>query len=71
MADISASLPAYPVTNALTSPLRKAAVAAGRPDLTNEWCGQGAGLSRTMPAGELVAVLMDEYAQARRAFAFD
>lgn len=68
MAGIEAGLPAYPVTNALTSPLRKAAVAAGRADLTNEWCGQGAGLSRAMPAAELVAVLMDEYAQARRAF---
>jgi len=68
MEGIAGGLPAYPLTNALTSPLRKAAVAAGRSDLTNEWCGQGAGLSRAMPAGELVAVLMDEYAQARRAF---
>lgn len=68
MEGIAAELPPYPVTNALTSPLRKAAVAAGRSDLTNEWCGQGAGLARAMPAAELVAVLMDEYVQARRAF---
>lgn len=68
MTAIEASLPGYPITNALTSPLRKAAVAAGRADLINEWCGQGAPLARAMPAAELVAVLMDEYAQARRAF---
>jgi nitronate monooxygenase len=55
------------VTNALTSPLRRAAAAAGRGDLLSEWCGQGAGMARAMPAGELVAVLMDEYVQARRA----
>lgn len=68
MAAIEAGLPPYPITNALTSPLRRAAAAAGRGDLLSEWCGQGAGLSRAMPAGELVAVLMDEYVQARRAF---
>lgn len=69
MAAIEAQLPAYPVTNALTSPLRRAAAAAGRGDLLSEWCGQGAGMSRAMPAAELVAALMDEYAQARHAFA--
>jgi nitronate monooxygenase len=57
--------PAYPVMNALTSPLRKAAAAAGRGDLVSEWCGQAASLSRAMPAAELVAILLEEYAQAR------
>jgi len=64
-----AGLPAYPVTNALTSPLRRAAAAAGRGDLLSEWCGQGAGMVRAMSAGELVRVLMAEYAQARKALA--
>lgn len=69
MRPYEASLPAYPVTNALTSPLRRAAAAAGRGDLLSEWCGQGVGMVRAMPAGELVKVLMDEYAQARKALA--
>jgi nitronate monooxygenase len=69
MAAIEHGLPAYPITNALTSPLRRAAAAAGRGDLLSEWCGQGAGMARALPAGELVAVLMDEYVQARHALA--
>ncbi|HET6554013.1 MAG TPA: nitronate monooxygenase [Dyella sp.] len=62
-------LPPYPVMNALTSPLRKAAAAAGRGDLVSEWCGQAAGLARIMPAAELVAILLEEYAQARESLA--
>ncbi|MGC1548721.1 MAG: nitronate monooxygenase [Rhodanobacter sp.] len=61
-----AELPPYPVLNALTSPLRRAAAQAGRGDLMSEWCGQAASLVRTLPAGELVAVLMDEYYEAGR-----
>ena len=57
-------LPPYPVLNALTAPLRRAAAAAGRGDLLSEWCGQGAARVRPMPAAELVRVLMDEYAAA-------
>jgi len=62
-----AQLPPYPVLNALTSPLRRAAAAAGRGDLLSEWCGQAAGMVRTLPAAELVATLMDEYGAAARA----
>jgi nitronate monooxygenase len=62
------SFPAYPVMNALTSPLRKAAAAAGRGDLVSEWCGQAASLARSMPAAELVAILLEEYAAARASF---
>lgn len=61
--------PAYPVMNALTSPLRKAAAAAGRGDLVSEWCGQAASLSRARPATALVAILLEEYAQARASLA--
>jgi nitronate monooxygenase len=56
----------YPVLNALTAPLRRAAAAAGRGDLLSEWCGQAAGLVRPQPAAELVARLMYEYRLAKR-----
>jgi nitronate monooxygenase len=56
----------YPVLNALTAPLRRAAAAAGRGDLLSEWCGQAAGMVRPQPAAELVARLMHEYRLARR-----
>jgi len=59
----------YPVLNALTAPLRRAAAAAGRGDLLSEWCGQAAALVRPQPAGELVARLMHEYRLARRGIA--
>ncbi|MFC5438009.1 NAD(P)H-dependent flavin oxidoreductase [Rhodanobacter umsongensis] len=57
----------YPVLNALTAPLRRAAAASGRGDLLSEWCGQAASLVRPQPAAELVARLMYEYRLARRA----
>jgi len=59
----------YPVLNALTSPLRRAAAQAGRGDLLSEWCGQAASLSRSLPAAQLVAALMHEYRLAKRAMA--
>jgi len=65
MQPFAAELPPYPILNALTAPLRRAAAAAGRGDLLSEWCGQAAALVRPMPAAELVHVLMDEYATAR------
>lgn len=69
MAPFAGELPPYPVLNALTAPLRRAAAAAGRGDLLSEWCGQGAARVRPMPAAELVRVLMAEYAAARRSLA--
>jgi nitronate monooxygenase len=59
----------YPVLNALTAPLRRAAAAAGRGDLLSEWCGQAASLVRPQPAAELVARLMHEYRLAKRSLA--
>lgn len=56
----------YPVLNALTAPLRRAAATAGRGDLQSEWCGQAASLARPQPATELVARLMHEYRLAKR-----
>ncbi|HTN65691.1 MAG TPA: nitronate monooxygenase [Burkholderiaceae bacterium] len=59
-----ASLPPYPVQNALTGEIRKAAAAANRPEYLSLWAGQAAGMSRArtpgMHAAELVAQLMQE-----------
>ncbi len=59
----------YPILNALTAPLRRAAAAAGRGDLMSEWCGQAASLARPQPAAELVNRLMHEYRLAKRSLA--
>jgi nitronate monooxygenase len=69
MRPYEARFPPYPVMNALTAPLRRAAAAAGRGDLISEWCGQAATLSRPMPAAELVTALLREYALARERLA--
>lgn len=57
-------LPPYPILHALTSSLRKAAVAAGRFDLTNEWSGQGVGMARDMTVSGLMQALVGEYRAA-------
>lgn len=63
-------LPAYPIQNALTGEIRKAAAAANRPEYLSLWAGQAAGLSRARAPGigaaELVRQLMQE-TLARRA----
>lgn len=58
--DDEAAVPAYPVQNALTGELRRAATAQGRTDFMSLWAGQGAGLARELPAAELVGVLEEE-----------
>jgi nitronate monooxygenase len=63
----SAEAPAgYPELHHLTAPMRRAARAAGVPDLVNLWAGQAYPLSRSVPAGELVRSLA---AEARDALA--
>jgi nitronate monooxygenase len=62
-----AELPPYPVQNALTTPLRRAAAKANRADLLALYAGQGAALARVLPAAELVRVLAVETAAALRA----
>ena len=57
-------VPAYPVQNALTGALRRAAAAQGRTSHLSLWAGQGVGAARALPAGELVAVLADEWRAA-------
>ncbi|MFJ5552249.1 nitronate monooxygenase [Streptomyces sp. NPDC093225] len=58
---------AYPPVHHLTSPLRKAAAEAGDPQGMALWAGQGHRLSRALPAGELVEVLVAELAEAQNA----
>ncbi|SDM13194.1 nitronate monooxygenase [Oryzisolibacter propanilivorax] len=58
------TLPPYPVQNALTAPLRRAAAAQGRADYLSLWAGQGVGLARALPAAQLVALLEREWRAA-------
>jgi nitronate monooxygenase len=55
----SAILP-YPLQNALTKPMRAAAASQGNAEFLSLWAGQGVARSRQMPAGELVATLLEE-----------
>jgi nitronate monooxygenase len=50
----------FPAQNALTAPLRAASAKAGSPDFVAMWSGQGAPMSRALPAAELVAALEAE-----------
>ena len=47
-------VPAYPVQNRLTQPLRAAATQAGDPDMISLWAGQGIGLAQAGPAEDMV-----------------
>lgn len=54
MRDVEDEVPAYPVQNRLTQPLRAASTAAGDPEQISLWAGQGAKLAGAGDAGELV-----------------
>jgi nitronate monooxygenase len=51
---------AFPAQSALTGKLRAASARAGNPDFVAMWAGQAVALSRTLPAGKLVATLEAE-----------
>jgi nitronate monooxygenase len=57
---VEPQIPAYPIQNALTGPIRQAARKAGRTDYMSLWAGQGVAMTRGLPAGELVATLVRE-----------
>lgn len=59
-----AAVPAYPVQNALTGALRRAAAQAGRADYLSLWAGQGVAAVRPMPATALVELLAQEWRAA-------
>jgi len=56
----------FPVQNALTGPMRRAAAQRNDADRLALWAGQGAPLARAMGAGELVGRLMEERAGVLR-----
>ncbi|WP_326752681.1 nitronate monooxygenase [Streptomyces hirsutus] len=58
---------AYPDVHHLTTPLRKAAAAAGDPQGMALWAGQGHRMARELPAGQLVEVLAAELTATRNA----
>lgn len=47
----------YPAVHHLTSPLRKAAAAAGNPEYVNLWAGSGYRAATEQPAGEILRAL--------------
>jgi nitronate monooxygenase len=55
---------AFPAQNALTGPLRTAALKAGRPEFLSMWAGQAAALSRDLSAAKLIDTLRIETLQA-------
>jgi nitronate monooxygenase len=59
-------VPAYPVQNRLTQPLRAAAAAAGEADMISLWAGQGVRLAQPGRAAELVRRWWDEARETSR-----
>jgi nitronate monooxygenase len=60
MTPAQAELPPFPILNTLTGGMRAAAAKAGRPEFLSLWAGQAAGMSRSLPAAELLDILMRE-----------
>lgn len=59
-------IPAFPLPNGLTRPLRAHAAKTQNADLTSVWAGQAAALGRAEPAADIVARVMDEAREALR-----
>ena len=57
---------AFPAQNSVTGKLRAASAKAGKTDCVAMWAGQGAALSRALPAADLIATLERETAEALR-----
>jgi nitronate monooxygenase len=64
MADEEGHTPEFPLQRAFTAPLARAASARGDAAFLAMYAGQGAPLVRWLPAGELVATLVQEAASA-------
>ena len=63
---VESEVPAYPVQNRLTQPLRAAAAKAGVADMISLWAGQGVRLARPGDAGELVEAWWRQAQEATR-----
>jgi nitronate monooxygenase len=60
----------FPVQNALTGPMRRAAAQQNDADRLALWAGQGAPLARAISAGEVVERLVEERASVLRQLSF-
>ena len=54
MHGVQDDVPAYPVQNRLTQPMRAAAAQADDPELISLWAGQGVGLARPGRAADMI-----------------
>ena len=66
MRDIEDQVPAYPVQNRLTQPMRAAANQVAEPDLMSLWAGQAVTLARAGRSGEMVRMWWSEAQTAAR-----
>lgn len=60
MARSGLDIPPYPLQNALTQPIRRAAAATGDAEHMSLWAGQGYAMAKPMPARDLVRTLVEE-----------
>ncbi|WP_340647076.1 nitronate monooxygenase [Phenylobacterium sp.] len=66
MRGVEDEVPAYPVQNRLTQPLRAAAAKAGQAEMLSLWAGQGVRLAKPGDAGEMVGKWWEEAKVASR-----
>jgi nitronate monooxygenase len=66
MAENENAILPYPLQNALTRAMRKAAAEQNNPEFLSLWAGQGVARARALPAAELVRTLLAEMTQERR-----
>ena len=67
MREVEDEVPAYPVQNRLTQPLRAAAAKAGEAQMLSWWAGQGVRLAKPGDAGEMVVKWWEEARAASQA----
>lgn len=66
MRDVERDVPAYPVQNRLTQPMRAAAAQAGDPEMLSLWAGQGLGEhAANAPTGDAGALIESWWGEAR------
>jgi nitronate monooxygenase len=63
MAGVESDLPAYPVQNALTGPIRAQAGKLNNTEFMSLWAGTEVARARAMPVAELMAMLLQEWQQ--------
>jgi nitronate monooxygenase len=69
MRSVQEDVPAYPVQNRLTQPLRAAANQAGDPEMMSLWAGQAVTLARPGGAGEMVKLWWAQAQETAKALA--